>query len=134
MKKIAFLFLCLATVANAGLFDKDTKVKNMACFDSGKVDTKVFVLWTFSVDKNSVVQKEDVYDDKVLKGTNLNRLEDCIVIDKANWQCGGKVTTYNNGSYRTDRIFQVIKGKYTYTETSRNGVPSNLFCRIEQLN
>ena len=134
MQIIAVVFLLYTNIANAGLFDKEVKVRNYSCLDN-KVYEAVVVVWTFTVEKNSVIQKYEVYENKNLKGTDLYRLDNCIVVDKANWKCGGTVTQYPKGGSWTDRTYQVIKGKYTFKESSSNGrAGMNMFCKIEQVN
>ena len=131
---IATLFLLTATTANAGLFDKDVKVRNFPCFEN-KVDDGALVVWKFVVEKTSVIQKQEVYVDKLLKSTDLYRLDNCIVVDKSNWKCGGALTTSTNGAANVDRTYQVVNGKYSFTEDTRNGVPvRKMYCRIEQVN
>jgi hypothetical protein len=126
---------CLSSIAGAGFFDKETKVKNYVCDDNNRIFADSPVIWTFTVEKNSVIQKYEVYENKKLMGTDLYRLDNCIVVDKANWKCGGTVTQYTKGGSWTDRTYQVIKGKYTFKESSSNGrAGMNMFCKIEQVN
>ena len=137
IKKIVILFLSISTVSSisAGFFDKEIKVKNYICDDKNIIFADSPVIWTFTVEKNSVIQKYEVYENKNLKGTDLYRLDNCIVVDKANWKCGGTVTQYPKGGSWTDRTYQVIKGKYTFKESSSNGrAGMNMFCKIEQVN
>jgi hypothetical protein len=137
IKKIVILFLSGITSSgiSAGFFDKETKVKNYVCDDNNRIFADSPVIWTFTVEKNSVIQKYEVYENKNLKGTDLYRLDNCIVIDKANWKCGGTVIQYPKGGSWTDRTYQVIKGKYTFKESSSNGrADMNMFCKIEQVN
>ena len=52
MKKITYFSLFLATVAHAGLFDKDLKVRIYPV-----CSLKDYVInWNFTVEKNSVIQ------------------------------------------------------------------------------
>ena len=131
---IATLFLITATSASAGLFDKDIKVRNYPCFEN-KVYDGALVVWTFVVEKESVIQKQEVYVDKVLKGTDLYRLDNCIIVDKANWKCGGKREYAPKGGYTEDRSYQVIKGKYSFKESIMSWAPERqMYCKIEQVN
>jgi hypothetical protein len=134
MKKIIAISLLIASTANAGLFDKDVKVRNFPCFEN-KVYDGALVVWTFVVEKTSVIQKQEVYVDKLLKGTDLYRLDNCIIVDKSNWKCGGALTTSPNGAANVDRTYQVVNGKYSFTEEAKNGVPvRKMYCKIEQVN
>ena len=136
MKKIAILLLFIATAATAGLFDKDIKVKFFPICDSkNSLNKDNFIIFTFVVDKNSVTQKQEYYTDKILKKNDLKRLDNCIVVDKANWKCGGDSQVMPNGAVWKNDSHQAINGKYTYTENTRNGASFGIpFCKIEQLN
>jgi hypothetical protein len=134
MKIIVTLFLLTATTASAGLFDKDVKVRNSPCLQN-KIYEGALIVWTFTVEKSSVIQKQEVYVDKVLKDTDINRLENCIVIDKKNWKCGGALNRMPNGDVYGDRTYKVSNGKYTFTESTRNETPTRqMYCKIEQVN
>jgi hypothetical protein len=132
IKKLVVLLTttCLSSIASAGFFDKEIKVKNYGCDDNDKIFADSPVIWTFTVQKNSVILKRDFYDEKKLKGSNLSQLDNCIVIDKANWKCGGDVVIAPKGSY-TNAEYQVIKGKFSYTEGT---LFKPQFCKRAQVN
>jgi hypothetical protein len=132
IKKIAILFLSVSTSSgiSAGFFDKETKVKNYVCDDNNRIFADSPVFWTFTVQKNSVILKRDFYDEKKLKVSNLSQLDNCIVIDKANWKCGGDVVIAPKGSY-TNAEYQVINGKFSYTEAT---LFKPQFCKRAQVN
>jgi hypothetical protein len=136
MKKIAFLILCIATAATAGLFDKDTKVKIYTfCDKNNEIKKDDFVLWSFKVDRNSVIQKQEIYVDKILKQSDLKRLDNCLVVDKANWKCSEKDFSTPNGEVYKGSFNQVVNGKFTHGAPTSNGKPSyKPSCKIEQLN
>jgi hypothetical protein len=129
MKKITYFLLFLATVAHAGLFDKDLKVRIYPV-----CSLKNYVInWNFTVEKNSVIQKQEVYDNKVLLQSDLKRLENCLVVDKANWKCGGN-EKISYGTLYKDKTYQVINGKFTFSEYKNGVAQSDAVCKIEQLN
>ncbi len=135
MKKIAILLLCIANAANAGLFDKDVKVKIYTfCESNNSIKKDDFVLWNFTVEKNSVIRKQEVYVDKILKQSDLKRLDNCVVVDKKNWKCGENLLVTPTGNMFEGPFNQVINGKFTHTVATRNGVPTHTPCKIEQLN
>jgi len=140
MKKIIYFLLCFATAANAGLFDKDIKVRiYITCDNKNVIKKDDVVLWNFTVEKNSVIQKQEVYLDKTLKQSDLKRLENYIIVDKANWKCGGEESIRLNGEVYVGTSHQAINGKYTYLEYAKKGTQiSNQTvtstCKIEQLN
>mgnify|MGYP000380190626 FL=1 len=128
MKKITYFSLFLATVAHAGLFDKDLKVRIYPV-----CSLKDYVInWNFTVEKNSVIQKQEVYDNKVLLQSDLKRLENCLVVDKANWKCGGS-EKISYGTLYKDKTYQVINGKFTFAEYKNGVAQSDAVCKIEQL-
>ena len=130
-KKSFFLIcICISCVVNAGLFDKETKVKNYGCGDNNRIFADSPVIWTFTVEKNSVILKRDFYDEKKLKGSNLSQLDNCVVIDKANWKCGGDIVNAPKGSY-TNAEYQVINSKFSYTEGT---LFKPQFCKRAQVN
>ena len=136
MKKITYFLFCLATASHAGLFDKDIKVRIFpVCTSSNVVYKEDFILWNFTVEKNSVIQKQEVYVDKILKQSDLKRLDNCLVVDKANWKCGGESQVMPNGAVWKDSSKQAINGKFSYIENTRNATQlSSPLCKIEQLN
>lgn len=134
MKNICILFLCIATAANAGLFDKDVKVKIYTFCENNIIKKDDFVLWNFTVEKNSVIRKQEVFVDKILKQSDLKRLDNCIVVDKANWKCGENARVMPNGVVFAGPFNQVINGKFTHTVVTRNGESTYTPCKIEQLN
>jgi|LauGreSBDMM110SN_4_FD.fasta_scaffold164034_2 hypothetical protein len=130
-KLVVFLTTtCLSSIPSAGFFDKEIKVKNYSCDDKNKIYADSPVIWTFTVQKNSVILKRDFYDEKKLKGSNLSQLDNCIVIDKANWKCGGDVVIAPKGSY-TNAEYQVINSKFSYTEGT---LFKPQFCKRAQVN
>jgi hypothetical protein len=135
MKKIIYFLLFLATVAHAGLFDKDIRVRIYPyCGTNNTVRKDVVINWNFTVEKNSVIQKQEVYDDKVLLQSDLKRLENCLVVDKANWKCGGESRVMPKGGVFKDSSKQVINGKFSFIELSIDGAITTPPCKIEQLN
>ena len=133
MKKIIYFLLFLATVAHAGLFDKDIRVRIYPyCGTNNTVRKDVVINWNFTVEKNSVIQKQEVYDDKVLLQSDLKQLENCLVVDKANWKCGGKEQIISGTIYK-DKTYQVINGKFTFSEYKKGVAQSDAVCKIEQL-
>ena len=133
IKKIVILFLLVSTVSSisAGFFDKEIKVKNYICDDKNIIFADSPVIWTFTVEKKSVILKRDFYDEKKLKGSNLSQLDNCVVIDKANWKCGGDIVHSPRGHY-TNAEYQVINGKFSYTESTL--FKSSQFCKRAQVN
>lgn len=132
IKKIVILFLSVSTSSgiNAGFFDKEIKVKNYVCDDNNRIFADSPVIWTFTVGKKSVILKRDFYDEKKLKGSNLSQLDNCVVIDKANWKCGGDIVNAPKGSY-TNAEYQVINSKFSYTEGT---LFKPQFCKRAQVN
>ena len=132
IKKIVILFLSVSTVSSisAGFFDKEIKVKNYICDDKNIIFADSPVIWTFTVEKKSVILKRDFYDEKKLKGSNLSQLDHCIVIDKANWKCGGDLVHAPKGVY-TNPEYQVINGKFSYSEGT---LFKPQFCKRAQVN
>lgn len=132
IKKIILFFIVtsLSSGINASFFDRETKVKNYVCDDNNKIFADSPVIWTFTVQKNSVILKRDFYDEKKLKGSNLSQLDHCIVIDKANWKCGGDLVHAPKGVY-TNPEYQVINGKFSYSEGT---LFKPQFCKRAQVN
>jgi hypothetical protein len=134
MKQKLFVFLtaiCLSTSASSGFFDKEIKVKNYACDEKNKIYPDVLVVWTFTVEKNSVIKKIEFYDERKLQNSDLRRLDNCLVIDKANWKCGGDRVYAPKGSY-TNSEYKVINGKFSFVESTL--FKSAMHCKIEQVN
>lgn len=136
MKKIfpLLISICISSFAHAGLWEKDTRVRSYGCDVINRPNPDSVMVWTFVVEKDSVIQKEEYYDEKKLKGGTIRRLDDCIVVDKKNWKCGGSRTYPPKGGYIQDRKFQVVNGKYFYQEMLISTYPEKpMFCKIEQV-
>ena len=106
-------------ITYSGLFDGDIKVKMQYCkdFNNPKLgfDDNLFAIFTYVVnkEKQEIIRKNEFYANKKLNGNNLTKLDDCTVIDKANWQCGGA----RIGNYLTS-IESVVNGVYNHTENN----------------
>jgi hypothetical protein len=121
----------LSCVATAGFFNKEIKVKNYACDDKNKIYPDVLVVWTFTVEKNSVIKKTEFYEERKLKNSDLKRLDNCIVVDKANWKCGGDKVYPPRGDSYTNAEYKVVSGKYSFIEST---FFNKTWCKIEQVN
>ena len=64
--------------------------------------------------------------------SDLKRLENCLVVDKANWKCGGS-EKISYGTLYKDKTYQVINGKFTFAEYKNGVAQSDAVCKIEQL-
>ena len=116
------LFLIVSTIFSntlfAGIFDNEIKVKLEYCENKD-----VFIVYTYSVDKeaNKVFEKREIFSEKKLKKTELTKLENCSILNKNNWKCGGERTYFTdqrNGIFKTrvDEINQVVDGRFSRDE------------------
>lgn len=68
----------------------------------------------FNVDKLGSQVTAIVFHDDT-KETNFIKLDNCVIIDEKNWQCGGKIETFNIGNGVVneikDKTYTIIKNK-----------------------
>ena len=120
--KLYLFLMSAAFISNlsfAGIFDSEIKAKFEYCDDKD-----YFIIFTYTVDKkeNKVFEKREIFMDKKLKKTDLVQLENCIILNKDNWKCGGEknyFTDQRNGRYTASvgKINQVVDGKYSHDES-----------------
>jgi len=130
MKIYSFLISLsiFCNISAAGIFDSDTKVKREFCDEKN-----AFIIYTYSVntDKNKVIEKTEIFMDKELKKTELKQLDNCVILDKKNWKCGGEkiyLTNQSNGvRAQVDTKRQVVNGKYNieWLHYEVNGIKEN---------
>ena len=104
--------------SSAGIFDSEIKVKCQVFKDES-----AFIIYTYTVNKeeNKVFEKREIVMDKILKKTDIEQLEKCIILNKNNWKCGGErnyFTDQRNGRYTASvgTVNQVVDGKYSRDE------------------
>lgn len=142
MRKI-FLILCISCAPQcfaleiSSIFGEKT-YSIYQCIDSSSRKTsaecarELTAKTTFKVDK----EKSEVYMFVTLLKNGqkvLKQLEDCKVIDKLNWMCGGKITNeINNGIsfYMQDFKYQMIDGDVQmfdlYSKQTIPGYPTEI--------
>jgi hypothetical protein len=130
--KIYLFLIVLSNFCNfstAGIFDSDTKVKREFCDEKN-----AFIIYTYTVntEKNKVFEKTEIFMDKKLKKTELNQLDNCVILDKKNWKCGGEKSYFidqRNGvrTAQIDTKKQLVNGKYNieWFHYEVNGIKEN---------
>ena len=113
-QSMALLSICaMASFASAGIFNTEIRAEERMCL-SGTIEKNSYLLHTFVIEKDRVFDKIEAVDEKGrVTPFGINEFEDCVIIDKNNWKCGG--VRYKNGPYSNKTVmYQTINGKFSF--------------------
>ena len=108
-----FVFGIIVSVEAVCYFDGEIKTIFIGCEVGSKMSPEVL---TYTLKNNDVIEKtEGTFNygrDKREKYVELKKLDDCVVLDKNNWQCGGKSPDWDKDWIREQ--FTVFDGLFNY--------------------
>ncbi len=122
-KKIGLLLVAVSVLLN-GFFlkdylfnkaqikkaDSEVRVKFVDCNDSKEITILTFI----EKNKKVFTKVQVVEGGKVGEVTEINELDDCVIIDNQNWSCGGKTKARKDFEYTTHQ-YTLNNGKFSYT-------------------
>lgn len=141
-KKIGILLVFISILLNAYflkdyIFDKaltkkansEVKVKFVDCYDNNEITIVTFI------EKNKKVfnKVQVVEGGKVGEVTEINELDDCVIIDNQNWSCGGITKTIGDNVI-TKQQYLLNNGKFFYKAASFRNKSMECDNQFKQLN
>jgi hypothetical protein len=92
--------------------EQDLHVKSYACTPEGDIPTD-YTQHKFTIKNNQVFHVATEFSKNKEVSSRIFQLEDCIVINSQNWQCGGLPYKGLLSGLGNSERFQVVNGKFT---------------------